>query len=63
MNLSDYVFRTVAAAGVKHVFMVPGGGAMHLNLALGRCPGITVVSNLHEQACAIAAEAYGKATN
>ena len=47
MNLSDYVFRTVAAAGVKHVFMVPGGGAMHLNLALGRCPGLTVVSNLH----------------
>ena len=43
--------------------MVPGGGAMHLNLAVGRCPGITVVSNLHEQACAIAAEAYGKATN
>lgn len=63
MNLSDYVFRTVAAAGVKHVFMVPGGGAMHLNLALGRCPGLTVVSNLHEQACAIAAENYGKATN
>jgi acetolactate synthase-1/2/3 large subunit len=63
MNLSDYVFRTVAAAGVKHVFMVPGGGAMHLNLALGRCPGIMVVSNLHEQACSIAAETYGKATN
>jgi len=63
MNLSDYVFRIVAAAGVKHVFMVPGGGAMHLNLAVGRCPGITVVSNLHEQASAIAAETYGKATN
>ena len=63
MNLSDYVFGAVAAAGVKHVFMVPGGGAMHLNLALGRCPGLTVVSNLHEQACAIAAETYGKATN
>jgi acetolactate synthase-1/2/3 large subunit len=63
MNLSDYVFRTLASAGVKHVFMVPGGGAMHLNLALGRCAGLTVVSNLHEQASAIAAENYGKATN
>ncbi len=63
MNLSDYVFQIVAATGVKHVFMVPGGGAMHLNLALGRCADLTVVSNLHEQACAFAAETYGKATN
>lgn len=63
MNLSDYVFKRVAEAGVKHVFMVPGGGAMHLNLALGRSPGLTVISNLHEQACAFAAETYGKATN
>jgi acetolactate synthase-1/2/3 large subunit len=63
MNLSDFVFRTIAAAGVRHIFMVPGGGAMHLNVAAARCPDITVVNNLHEQACAIAAEAYGKATN
>ena len=63
MNLSDYVFQAIADVGVKHVFMVPGGGAMHLNVALGRCGAITVVSNLHEQACAIAAEAYGKATS
>ena len=63
MILADYVFQTLSAAGVRHVFMVPGGGAMHLNNAVGHTPGITVVSNLHEQACAIAAENYGKATN
>lgn len=63
MNLADYVFQRIAAAGVKHVFMVPGGGAMHLNLALGRCADLTPVTNLHEQASAIAAENYGKATN
>jgi len=55
--------QTIAAQGVKHVFMLPGGGAMHLNDSLGRCPGIEYVCNLHEQASAIAAEAYAKVTN
>ncbi|HEY4841211.1 MAG TPA: thiamine pyrophosphate-binding protein [Terriglobales bacterium] len=63
MKLSDYVFRMVADAGVKHVFLVPGGGAMHLNDSLSRCSGIDFVCNLHEQASAIAAENYSKATN
>jgi len=63
MKLSDYVFRVVADAGVKHVFLVPGGGAMHLNDSLSRCRGLDFVCNLHEQASAIAAENYSKATN
>jgi len=60
MKLSDYVMETVASQGVKHVFMLPGGGAMHLNDSLGRTPGLEFVCNLHEQAAAIAAEAYAK---
>ena len=36
MKLSDYVIGFVADLGVKHVFLVPGGGAMHLNDSLGR---------------------------
>ena len=63
IKLSDYVIRFVADLGVKHVFMVPGGGAMHLNDSLGRCPHIEFVCNLHEQASAIAAEAYARVTN
>lgn len=63
MKLSDYVFRVVAETGVKHVFLVPGGGAMHLNDSLSRCKGVDFVCNLHEQASAIAAENYSKATN
>ena len=63
IKLSDYVMRFVAAQGVKHVFMLPGGGAMHLVDSLGRCPGLGYVANLHEQACAIAAEAYARVTN
>ena len=42
MKLSDYVMQFVAEQGVKHVFMLPGGGAMHLNESPGSThrPGI-----------------------
>jgi len=63
MKLSDYVVRFIAEQGVTHVFLLPGGGAMHLNDSLGKCPDIEYVCNLHEQACAIAAEAYARVTN
>ena len=63
MKLSDYVFHFLADRGVKHVFMLPGGGAMHLNDSLGRCASMEYVANLHEQASAIAAEAYARVTN
>ena len=62
MKLSDYVVRFIEAQGVQHVFMVPGGGAMHLNDSLGQSTSITWVCNLHEQASAMAAETYAKAT-
>jgi acetolactate synthase-1/2/3 large subunit len=63
LKLSDYVIRFIADQGVKHVFLVTGGGAMHLNDSLSRCGRIEFVCNLHEQASAIAAENYSKATN
>jgi acetolactate synthase I/II/III large subunit len=62
VKLSDYVVQFIADLGVKHVFMLPGGGAMHLNDSLGRCKPIEYICNLHEQASAIAAENYAKAT-
>ncbi len=63
MKLSDYVVRFVADQGVKHVFLVTGGGAMHLNQSLGSQPAIKAICNSHEQASAICAEGYAKATN
>jgi acetolactate synthase-1/2/3 large subunit len=63
MKLSDYVIGFVADLGIKHVFLVPGGGAMHLNDSLSRREDIEFVCNLHEQASAIAAENYSKGTN
>jgi acetolactate synthase-1/2/3 large subunit len=53
----------VAQQGVKHIFLLTGGGAMHLNDALARSRDLTFVCNHHEQASAIAAENYSKATN
>ena len=63
IKLSDYVMRFVADQGVKHVFLVTGGGAMHLNASLAQCKAIESVCNSHEQAAAMAAENYAKATN
>jgi acetolactate synthase-1/2/3 large subunit len=63
MKLSDYVFQFVADKGVKHVFLVTGGGAMHLNASLAQEKRITPICNSHEQASAICAEGYAKATN
>lgn len=63
IKLSDYVMQFVAGQGVRDVFMLPGGGCMHLVESLGRQPGLRFVCNLHEQACAIAADAYGQYTN
>jgi acetolactate synthase-1/2/3 large subunit len=62
IKVADYLARRVAGLGVKHVFMIPGGGAMHLNNAFGKCPGLQYVCNHHEQASAIAVEAYARVT-
>ena len=62
MKLSDYVIEFLVQQGIKHVFMVPGGGAMHLNDSLSQCHSIEYVCNLHEQASALAAETYAKAS-
>lgn len=62
-RLADYVANFLVSRGVTDVFTVVGGGAMHLNDALGHCPGLHVTYNHHEQACAMAAEAYARLEN
>jgi len=62
IRLSDYVIERLADYGVRHVFMVTGGGAMHLNDSIGKCQRLSFICNHHEQACAIAAEGYARAT-
>ena len=60
MRVADYIFKTLADKGVQHCFLVTGGGAMHLNDALGHEKRIKYICNLHEQACAMAAEGYAR---
>ena len=63
IKLSDYVVKFIETQGVKHVFMLVGGGAMHLVDSIGKSRKIDYVCNLHEQAASIAAEAYGQYAN
>lgn len=60
IKLSDYVAQKMVENGICHVFMVPGGLAMHLNDSFAKCKGLHCILNHHEQACAMAAEAYGR---
>ena len=63
MKLSDYVMKFLAQKGIKYVFMLPGGGCMHLVDSLGRNKDPEYIPCLHEQAAAIAAESYAQNTN
>jgi acetolactate synthase I/II/III large subunit len=60
MRLADYVVQKLVEHGVRHVFLVTGGGAMHLNDAIGRESRLRYICNHHEQASAIAAEGYAR---
>ncbi len=60
IKLSDYIAQKVVEAGIQHVFMVTGGGAMHLNDSFGKNPHLQVLYNHHEQACAMGAEGYAR---
>jgi acetolactate synthase-1/2/3 large subunit len=61
MKLSDYIFQQLRSWGAKHVFLVTGGGAVHLNDSLGTS-GLHYICTHHEQAAAMAAEGYARIT-
>jgi acetolactate synthase-1/2/3 large subunit len=63
IRLADYVAQKLVEHGIRHVFLVTGGGAMHLNDAIGRAADLTKVCCHHEQACAMAAESYFRISN
>ena len=58
MRVAEYMAEFFTSHGIEHCFMVTGGGAMHLDDAFTHQEGLKCVFNHHEQACAIAAEAY-----
>lgn len=62
IKLTDYIMDRLAGFGVTDVFMVSGGGAMHLVDSLGKHPTLRYICPHHEQAAAIAAEGYTRAS-
>lgn len=60
VKVAEYIAEFLVRHGMTDCFLVTGGGAMHLNDAIGHHKGIRCICNHHEQACAIAAEGYAK---
>ncbi len=60
IKLSDYIANELVKYGVHHIFMISGGGSMHLNDSLGKHEKLEYICNHHEQASAIAAEGYAR---
>lgn len=63
IKLSDFVADYLAQNGIKHVFTVVGGGAMHLNDSFGNHPDIKCIYNHHEQGSALCSEGYARINN
>lgn len=60
MNVAEFVMQFLAEHGVRDLFLVSGGGIMYLTDAVGRAGVPRFWCNYHEQACAIAAEAFAR---
>ena len=57
IKLSNYIIKFLEDKSIREVFMLPGGGWMHLLDSLGRARKLNYTCMLHEQAASIAAEA------
>jgi acetolactate synthase-1/2/3 large subunit len=60
VKVADYVADYIASLGVKYVFLIPGGGNVSMVDSISKHESLKHVCNHHEQACAMAAEAYGR---
>ncbi|WP_263419084.1 thiamine pyrophosphate-binding protein [Terriglobus albidus] len=62
IKLSDYIMQFLVDRGVHRIFMLTGGGCMHLVDSVGRQAGLEYVCCLHEQGVAFAAQAHAEYT-
>jgi acetolactate synthase-1/2/3 large subunit len=62
MKLSDYVANFLVTLGIRHAFIVSGGASIHLLHSLHHHSEITPICTHHEQAAAMAADGYARAT-
>ena len=59
-KVSDYIANFLVKNEIREVFTVPGGLAMHMNDSFGHHEKLRCTYHHHEQACAMAAEAYAR---
>ncbi len=62
MRTADYIFSEIAGMGIKEVFAVSGGGAMHLVDAVGKNEDLKYIAVHHEQAATMSAEGHSRVT-
>ena len=60
IKVSDYVIEFIESLGTEYVFLVSGGGCIHLVDSVGKAKKLKFVCNHHEQACALGAEGYAR---
>ena len=62
IKVSDFVIKFLVEKGIQDLFLVSGGGIMHLVDSVGKNPDMHYYCNYHEQACAHSAEVYSRVT-
>ena len=62
MKVSDYVAKFLKEQNVKHVFGITGGAIVHVFDSIGKTSGLEYICTHHEQAAAMAADAYSRVT-
>lgn len=60
MKGSEYIAEFIAEQGVKHPFLITGGAVFNLVDAIARNPSLNYICTGHEQAAAMAADAYSR---
>lgn len=63
IKLTDYIVKFFEQQGVKDVFMLSGGGCMHLINSFGSSDKMTYWCLHHEQSVSMATEAYARMKN
>ncbi|MBI5399108.1 thiamine pyrophosphate-binding protein [Candidatus Saganbacteria bacterium] len=63
IKLTDYICNSLASLGLRDIFMISGGGAMHLVDSVGKHPKLKYYCPHHEQAAAMAAEGYARTSD
>ncbi len=62
IKVSDFVIKFLVEKDINTIFLVSGGGIMHLVDSVGKNAEMHYYCNYHEQACAHSAEAYSRVT-